>query len=292
MPPSRWRPPWRKNKIEQEVTQLSTWTKWWGIWTDAWVCLHYWVVIWVAGESNFHLYCTVYGVCHRQNTMAVRSYSVLDILLPSIIIIMQDYWQALNTYNVCRVSCGGVFNMLLVLSTIFYFHYNIWGFGCSTWPFQYRWLKGYIYSSCYYHHQTEVSTFPIVVLFFVVVCLSCLLHHILSLIAYTFRENREFVFIIIVQFMMSANIRIRFGLQVVLVCLYRTPSHYHHCANFSEDIELIKCLSDIFCRVCKIKHVLSVIHYTICGAVCFQFTHYPRGDWENIYILWPYDSIS
>ena len=29
--------------------------------------------------------------------------------------------------------------------------------------------------------------------------------------AYTFRENREFVFIIIVQFMMSANFRIRFG---------------------------------------------------------------------------------
>ena len=37
--------------------------------------------------------------------------------------------------------------------------------------------------------------------FSVVVCLRCLLHHILSLMAYTFRE---FVFITIVQFMMSA----------------------------------------------------------------------------------------
>ena len=27
------------------------------------------------------------------------------------------------------------------------------GFMCSTDPFQFRWLKGYIYSSCYYHHQ-------------------------------------------------------------------------------------------------------------------------------------------
>ena len=35
--------------------------------------------------------------------------------------------------------------------------------------------------------------------FSVVVCLRCLLHYILSLIAYTFRENRDFVFIIIVQ---------------------------------------------------------------------------------------------
>ena len=58
------------------------------------------------------------------------------------------------------------------------------------------------------------------------------LHHILSLIVYTFRENREFVFVSIVQFMMSANSRIRSGLQMVFVCLYITPSHYHHCANF------------------------------------------------------------
>ena len=74
--------------------------------------------------------------------------------------------------------------------------------------------------------------FPLFSYFSVVVCLRCLLHHILSLIVYTFRENREFVFISIVQFMMSANSRIRFGLQIVLVCLYITPSHYHHCANF------------------------------------------------------------
>ena len=79
----------------------------------------------------------------------------------------------------------------------------------------------------------------------------CLLHFILSLITYMFRENREIVFIIIVQFMMSANIRIRFGLQIVLICLYSTPSHYHHCANLSEGIEFVKCLSDIFCRVCE-----------------------------------------
>ena len=55
--------------------------------------------------------------------------------------------------NVCTVSCRGVFNMLLVLSITFYFHYNIWGCMCSTGPFQYRWLKAYIYNSCYYHHQ-------------------------------------------------------------------------------------------------------------------------------------------
>ena len=116
--------------------------------------------------------------------------------------------------------------------------------------------------------------FPLLSYFSVVLCLRCLLHHILLLIAYTFREKQEFVFIIIVQFMMSANSRIRFVLKIVFVCFYITPSHYHHCANLSEDIELIKCLSDIFRRVCKVRHIRSVIHYTIRGAVCFQFTHF------------------
>ena len=37
--------------------------------------------------------------------------------------------------------------------------------------------------------------------------------------------------------------------------------------------------------VSKIKHILSVIHYTICRAVCFQLTHFPCDHWENIYTL-------
>ena len=104
----------------------------------------------------------------------------------------------------------------------------------------------------------------LIIVLSVVVRPRCLLHHILSLIAYTFRENRDFVLIIIMQFMMSANSRIRFGMQIVFVSLYITPYHYHHCANLSKDIELTKCLSDIFCRVCKIQCVisqLSIVHY-------------------------------
>ena len=104
-------------------------------------------------------------------------------------------------------------------------------------------------------------------------CLRCLLHHILSLIANTFYENRDFVFIIIVQFMMTANNWIRSGLLIVFVRLYITPSHYEQCANLSEDIELIKCLSDIFVEcVSKMSHIFSVIHYTTYDAVYFQFS--------------------
>ena len=35
----------------------------------------------------------------------------------------------------------------------------------------------------------------------------------------------------------------------------------------------------------KIRHILSVIHYKTRGSVCFQLTHFPCDDWENIYTL-------
>ena len=120
--------------------------------------------------------------------------------------------------------------------------------------------------------------------FSVVVCLRCSLHHILSLIAYTFRENRDFIFIIIVQIMMSVNIRIRFGLQIVFV-FFCTLHHliiiivetYLRRLNLRNacQIYFVKCVS-------KIKHIFLVIHYTIYGAVCFQFNHFPCDDWDNI----------
>ena len=86
--------------------------------------------------------------------MALRSYSVLYILLPTIIIIIQECSQALEISKcLWSLSCGGVPNMLLVLSTTFHFHSYIWGCRYSTGPFQLRWFRGYIHSSCYYHHQ-------------------------------------------------------------------------------------------------------------------------------------------
>ena len=51
------------------LTRLSTWAQWGGIWTDTWVCLHYWVVIWVAGYFNFPYMAQFMGVCHRQDTL-------------------------------------------------------------------------------------------------------------------------------------------------------------------------------------------------------------------------------
>ena len=125
-----------------------------------------------------------------------------------------------------EISCGGLSNMLLVLSINFYCHYNIWVVNVQLAHFSFGDWKDICIAHVIIIIKSEVSTFPIVIIFSVVVCLRCLLHYILSLTAYTFRENRDFVSIIIAQFIMSANSRIGFGLQIVFVCLYIAPSHY------------------------------------------------------------------
>ena len=131
--------------------------------------------------------------------------------------------------------------------------FTIYGVVCVQLAhFTSRWLKGYIYSSCFHHHQIGsihlshcYHIFPWSCAWDVCYIIFCHLLYMHSV------KTGNLIFIIIVQFMMSANIRICFGLQIVLICLYSTPSHYHHCANLSEGIELTKYLSDIFCRVCE-----------------------------------------
>ena len=65
-----------------------------------------------------------------------------------------EYFIGYSCPDVCKwsLSCRCLSNMLLVL-LISFCHYYIQGCVCSTCPFQFRWLKGYIHSSCYYHHQ-------------------------------------------------------------------------------------------------------------------------------------------
>ena len=133
--------------------------------------------------------------------------------------------------------------------------------------------------------KSEVSTFPIIFIFFVVVCLRCLLHHVLSLIVYTFRESREFVFNSIMQVMMSANSRIRFSLQIVFVCLHITPSHYHHCANliwrhWTYKMPVRYNLPSVWVRL-SIFSQLSIILYV--GLCVFSLPI--SFAWGNIYIL-------
>ena len=79
---------------------------------------------------------------------------------------------------------------------------------------------------------------------------------------------------------------------LVLACRsYSFVCTLHHLITIivhtlSEGIELINACQIKFVEcVSKIKHILSVIHYTICGAVCLQFTHFLHDEWDNIYTL-------
>ena len=195
-------------------------------------------VWWNFMYTTFYLfYCLSHAVSFYVLCQKWRNKDVQSINQSSSYKTAHGHWPHVN---VCRVSCGGVVNMLLLLSITSYFHYNIWGCMCSTGHFSIGDWKDVSIAHVIIIIESEVSTLPIIIIFSVVVCLRCLLHHILLLISYAFRENREFIFIIIVQFMMSANNRRHFVLKIVFVCLYITPSHYHHYANLSEDIELKK----------------------------------------------------
>ena len=127
--------------------------------------------------------------------------------------------------------------------------------------------------------------FPLLSYFSVVVCLRCLLHHMLSLIAYAFRENREIVSLLLCSLWWVQI----FG--SVLACRsYSFVCTVHHLIiiivqTYLKALNLLNACQIYFVEcVSKIKHIISVIHYAICGAVFFQFTHFSCDDWENIYI--------
>ena len=109
----------------------------------------------------------------------------------------------------------------------------------------------YIHSSCYYHHQIRSINISHCYHIFPWSCVWDICYIIFCHVLQIHCGETGIFFIIIVQFVMSANSRIGYGLQIVFVCLYNTPSYYHHCANLSVDVELMKCLPDIFCRVCE-----------------------------------------
>ena len=89
--------------------------------------------------------------------------------------------------------------------------------------------------------KLEVSTFPIVIIFF----RGCVSEMFVASYSVTYciyiTGNREFVFIIIVQFMMSANGQIRFDLKIVFIYLYITIGLGH------ETVVCAVCLSVFLC---------------------------------------------
>ena len=133
---------------------------------------------------------------------------------------------------------------------------NQWNVHCFT-PvyYQHRWLKGHIYSSCYYHYQIGsihlshcYHIFPWLRDWDVCYITFCHLLHIHS------RKTGNLFSLLLCNLWWVQIVG------YVLPCRsYSFVCTVHHLiislllyyAKLSEDIELIKCLSDIFCRVCE-----------------------------------------
>ena len=138
--------------------------------------------------------------------------------------------------------------------------------------------------------KSEVSTFTIVVIFSRGMCLRWLYYHILSSITYISRRHwdlNSIIDVIDVHSMVFAYDRIHYGLQVVFVCLQITPSHYHHYADLSEGIELIKFLLGICCRVCVKDwgNSLEYLSYNIWGCVSSACPILLWWSWECVLYL-------
>ena len=90
---------------------------------------------------------------------------------------------------------------------------------CSTDPFHYRWLNGYIYSWFYNHHQ--IGSIHLSHCYHIFRgCVPEMFITSYSVTYCIYIPGKPGICCIIVQFMMSANSRMCFGWQIVFVCLY------------------------------------------------------------------------
>ena len=170
--------------------------------------------------------------------------------------------------------------MLLALSITFHCHYNTWDCMCSTGPFQFRWLKGYICSSCYYHHQIGsinlthcYHIFPWLCAWDVCCIIFSHLLHIHSgktgilftLLLCSLRwvqivgcvlACRSYLFVCI-----KHNLIIIIGQLIWIHWIYKMRGRY--------------ILSSVWVRLSSFSQ-LSIIQYT---GLCFRFVHLPCNDW-------------
>ena len=119
---------------------ISTWAKWGGIWTDAWICLHYWVVIRVAGYFNFPLYCTFHGGVIDRIQYGLKVVFCLRHLLPPIIITSNGSWrQGIKCEMTCTVYVALVWNIIYWIIIIIIIIIIWWWCWWWWWWWWWRW---------------------------------------------------------------------------------------------------------------------------------------------------------
>ena len=197
------------------------------------------------------------------------------------------YWQSIEYTHthiyiyicVCVRVCKNI------MCYLFYKHdsseiselnsYHMYDCICSTGLFQFRWLKWYLHSSCYYHHQIGFIN----------------LSHCYQILLYLCAWDVSYIIFCHLLHIHSGKNGILVSLSLCSLCwvqivgcllAFRSCSFVctlHHLIIIivqTEDIELIKCLSDICCRVCKIKQIFCFPSYNIWGCA---FSVYPFTLW-------------
>ena len=165
---------------------------------------------------------------------------------------------------------------------------------CSTDPFQFRWLKGYIYSSCYYHHQIGSINLSHCYHVFLWSCVWDVCYIIFCHVLHKHSGKTGILFSsllcslwwlqLIVGYVMACRLySFVCTLHHLIIIIVQTNLQTLNLWNVCQ-IYFVECVS-------KIEHILLVIHYSIYGAVCFQFTQFPRDGWENIILFYYHHQI-
>ena len=137
--------------------------------------------------------------------------------------------------------------------------------------------------------KSEVSTFPIVVIF-VCACVSevVLSSYLLCIYIYIHPAESWGVRLWLLCSLNDVTYnRVHCGLMVVCGHLHITLLHYHHNADLPEGIELLKCSSDTFCLDCvsEIRSILSIIFMQYMGLCVFSLPISLMWLWEYLYLI-------
>ena len=165
-----------------------------------------------------------------------------------------------------------VYDIVNYFGHLLYFLHNLWGSRCWTGPFKYRWSRGYIYNSYYYHDQIGSMNLSHAVIYSVVggyTTICCRFH-----IQHIPRDSWALFVLLLCSLMMCANNGGHYGLMVALALFAHYPTSFSSLCRCTWTYWTSKMLVGyILSSVCLRSSQLSVIFHAINRVVCIQLTY-------------------
>ena len=158
---------------------------------------------------------------------------------------------------------------------------------CWTGPFEFRWLKEYIHNPSYHHHQIGsihlshcCHIFPWLCVWDGCTIIFCHLLHIYPGNTGTLFPLLMFSlwYLQMIEYIMACRscsfVCRQHHLIIIIMQTYLKALNYKNACQVYD----AECVS-------KIKTILSIIFYSIYGAVCLQLTQFSCDDRENVYFI-------